>query len=176
MADTPAQRKAKRAWEERQRIADPEGYKLRMREAQIRYREKHKERLAERRKQKRLENLEAERARGRAEYAKNPEARRAAAKRWKQNNKERVREYQRGANIKRYNLTIEQKDAMFEAQGRTCACCGSPDPRGKRGWHIDHCHKTGEVRGLLCLYCNVALGKVQDSVEHLQKLIAYLSR
>jgi hypothetical protein len=41
-------------------------------------------------------------------------------------------------------------------------------------YHVDHCHKTNKRRGLLCHKCNVGLGMVQDSVEHLEKLIAYL--
>ena len=42
--------------------------------------------------------------------------------------------------------------------------------------HIDHCHATGMVRGVLCFNCNAALGHVRDSQERLQKLIFYLDK
>lgn len=61
-------------------------------------------------------------------------------------------------------------------QGGVCGVCKGP-PMG-RGlvYHVDHCHVTGKVRGLLCHKCNVALGMVQDRVSHLQALISYLER
>jgi hypothetical protein len=176
MADTPAERKAKRAWETRQRELDPEGFKKRQRDAQRRYSEKHRERIKERRRVRYQENIEAERARTRDEYARNREARKAASKKWKEANRERVREYQKHANLKRYDLSLSEKEAMLTAQGNRCACCSSLDPRSKTGWHVDHCHTTGKVRGLLCLYCNVALGKVEDSIDRLKALISYLEK
>jgi hypothetical protein len=39
---------------------------------------------------------------------------------------------------------------------------------------VDHCHKTGKIRGLLCHYCNIALGGFKDSIESLKKAIKYL--
>ncbi len=176
MPDTPAERRAKRAWENREKAKDPEGFKQRQRDAQKRYHEKHKEELRERRRLHRLQNLEAERARGRAEYAKNREARAEASRKWKANNREKFLAGSRLANLKKYGLTPESKEALFLSQGSACAACGSPDPRGVRGWHIDHDHITGKVRGIVCLYCNVALGKVEDSVDRLKMLIAYLEK
>lgn len=75
-----------------------------------------------------------------------------------------------------YGITVEQHEAIFESQGRRCANpeCKTTDPGSKRGWHTDHDHETGKVRGLLCHHCNVALGNVQDSVDKLQGLIDYL--
>lgn len=176
MPDTPAERKAKRAWDAKERAKDPERFKQRQREAQKRYNEKHKEELAERRRVHRANNLEAERARGREEYARNREARAEAARRWKAKNREKFLAGSRVNNLKRYGLTPETRNALFVAQGSVCAACGSPDPKGIRGWHVDHDHVTGKVRGIVCLYCNVALGKVQDSVERLQRLIVYLEK
>jgi len=57
---------------------------------------------------------------------------------------------------KRYGLTQEQVDAMVAQQGGICAICGGPP--GTKGFHIDHDHTTGEVRGLLCGSCNVGVG------------------
>jgi hypothetical protein len=95
---------------------------------------------------------------------------------WAKANPERTRENARKSYLKRkYGLTIEERDAMLKAQGG-CASCGATEPGGKNGWHVDHCHITGIVRGILCHQCNVALGQVNDSLEHLHKLIAYLER
>ena len=46
----------------------------------------------------------------------------------------------------------------------------------KKSLHLDHDHKTGMVRGWLCISCNVALGHVHDSLDILKKLISYLKR
>lgn len=174
MPDTPAQRKAKRTWEAKARAADPEGYRLRQLAAQKRYYEKNREKILARKRAWEKENAEKQRERRREEYKKNREKRVAASRKWKAENADRVAAYRLDGNLRRYGITFAEKEAMLTSQGNRCACCGSEDPRGKNGWHVDHCHATGKVRGLLCLYCNVALGKVQDSVDHLKKLITYL--
>ncbi|MCX4458503.1 endonuclease domain-containing protein [Streptomyces sp. NBC_01728] len=56
-----------------------------------------------------------------------------------------------------YRITREQYEGMIRAQDNRCAICRSAPPEGKR-LHIDHCHTTGIVRGLLCNTCNVAVG------------------
>lgn len=73
----------------------------------------------------------------------------------------------------RYGMTLIQFNAMFEAQGRKCALCRSDKSDGKN-FVVDHSHKTGKVRGILCSYCNRALGMLKDDVEILKKAIAYL--
>jgi hypothetical protein len=75
----------------------------------------------------------------------------------------------------RYGLTLEQWEAIFEAQGRSCAICSSDHPGWKRGWHTDHDHKSGVVRGILCHVCNRLLGYVKDDKARLQAYIDYLS-
>lgn len=52
---------------------------------------------------------------------------------------------------------------MFESQGKACAICRSETTRGQ-GWHTDHSHDTGEVRGILCHDCNVALGYYEKTI------------
>lgn len=59
-----------------------------------------------------------------------------------------------------YNLTIEQHDEMMLNQGGMCAIC---DCEAKL--MIDHDHKTGKVRQLLCRSCNALLGRFKDSAE-----------
>jgi hypothetical protein len=71
---------------------------------------------------------------------------------------------------RRYGITGADFDAMVEAQGGTCAVCdGKPE-------HVDHDHKSGLVRGVLCFNCNQALGNVRDDIVVLRGLIAYLDR
>lgn len=76
----------------------------------------------------------------------------------------------------RFGITLEDYNAMSEAQGHTCAICAQPETTTGRSLAVDHCHTTGRIRGLLCTACNVALGKLNDSIERLQSAQAYLLR
>ena len=72
-----------------------------------------------------------------------------------------------------YGLTIPEFMALYEKQNGKCAIC-SEAPSTKRGLHVDHCHTTGEVRGLLCHGCNVGIGALKDDAGLLRAAIAYL--
>lgn len=72
----------------------------------------------------------------------------------------------------KYGITPEVYRALWIAQQGECAICGLPEKT--RRLSIDHDHLTGEVRGLLCNNCNAGIGKLNDSVPHLQAAIAYL--
>lgn len=65
--------------------------------------------------------------------------------------------------------------ASCVAAQRICEACGR-DCRRPGELHVDHCHDSGEVRGVLCFNCNAALGHVSDSVLRLEQLIAYVER
>ena len=54
-----------------------------------------------------------------------------------------------------------------------CECCGKTD---RKALSLDHCHETGTFRGWLCSACNLGLGKLGDSLEALERAIAYLRR
>ena len=73
----------------------------------------------------------------------------------------------------KYNMTLEQYKEMLAQQGNVCAVCHRPFISKKRT-HVDHCHSTGVVRGILCGDCNRALGAVRDDPEVLSRLIRYL--
>lgn len=76
----------------------------------------------------------------------------------------------------KYGLTPEGVDAMAGAQGNACAICGATQPSGRwANWFIDHNHDTGQVRALLCLYCNTGLGSFKDSPALLKAAILYLA-
>lgn len=81
----------------------------------------------------------------------------------------------RRAALKKYGLTLEQYEAMLASQGGTCAVCGG-GPGYNRDYNIDHCHKTGRVRGILCISCNVILGHAKDDPARLDLLAAYLRK
>jgi recombination endonuclease VII len=63
----------------------------------------------------------------------------------------------------KYGLTEEEWNGLFLKQNNVCALCHSPYPRSKKGWHTDHDHETGKVRGILCFPCNYLLGKVETA-------------
>lgn len=74
-----------------------------------------------------------------------------------------------------YGLTPEQYAALLEKQDNRCAICRTDTPGGKGGWHVDHDHKTGAVRGLLCNDCNNGLGRFLDDPARLRAAIEYLT-
>lgn len=86
---------------------------------------------------------------------------------------EKTAEMRLAANRKhKYGVTREQVWAMLEACKNTCTIC--PEPITYMTAHVDHCHSTGKVRGLLCKNCNTGLGSFRDNIAYLQKAIEYL--
>ncbi|MFF4697611.1 endonuclease VII domain-containing protein [Streptomyces chattanoogensis] len=76
----------------------------------------------------------------------------------------------RAGHLKRqYGIAEAQRDEMIAAQAGVCAIC-----RKAPAVHVDHCHKTGKVRGVLCFNCNSALGKLGDDPDAIRRAIAYL--
>jgi hypothetical protein len=73
-----------------------------------------------------------------------------------------------------YNLSLEEHQELLVKQLYCCKGCGKPESELKRSLCVDHCHKTGNVRGLLCHSCNLAIGFVNDDITILSKLINYL--
>jgi hypothetical protein len=74
-----------------------------------------------------------------------------------------------------YGLTAGELSRMEAAQRGVCAICGKPNSRRKH-LVVDHDHKSGRVRQLLCDGCNLILGYAQDSTTQLQSCIAYLTK
>jgi hypothetical protein len=72
----------------------------------------------------------------------------------------------------RYRLTEPEYDSILKHQGGVCAGCGEP-PRKTR-LAVDHDHKTGRIRGLLCWLCNRAIGILRDNARAATRLGAYL--
>jgi hypothetical protein len=79
-----------------------------------------------------------------------------------------------------FGISLPYYDALLAAQGGVCATCRRPERR-KRGnsaeataLHVDHCHRTGRVRGILCASCNTALGLLADDIDRVVAAAAYL--
>lgn len=68
-------------------------------------------------------------------------------------------------------FSLEQFELMFAKQEGCCACCH----RDNLQLVVDHCHKTGKIRGLLCHYCNTALGLLNESIKRCQQLAEYIN-
>ena len=73
------------------------------------------------------------------------------------------------------NSTVLLKDQTDKNQNGICAICSGKQVQSKnRSLAVDHCHKTNKVRGLLCIECNVGIGKFQDNLQLLISAIKYL--
>lgn len=77
--------------------------------------------------------------------------------------------------LRRYGLTPAAHRSMLAAQNYACAICKEVPLEGDDALHVDHDHVTNEVRGLLCLQCNVGLGAFRDRRELLSVAIDYLA-
>lgn len=99
-------------------------------------------------------------------------------KRLDRQSSEKYQLYIRSFRLKtKYGLSLNDYQTMLESQNGVCKTCGTNSPGGRKDtyFHVDHCHKTGKVRGLLCAACNSVLGLVQDNPETLLNLIEYLN-
>lgn len=75
---------------------------------------------------------------------------------------------------KMYNITLAQYQELWEESNGKCWVCGWTWVAGKRRLSVDHDHKTGLIRGLLCYTCNKGLGVFRDRVDALLGAAAYL--
>jgi hypothetical protein len=120
-------------------------------------------------------------------YVADPEREIARVKAWQQANAERVNAYhrerrtrpevkaaERAGHLKRkFGLTPAEYESKLAAQGGGCALCGRAPAPGRQ-LDIDHDHKTGAVRGLVCNTCNQGLGQFRDDPIRLAAAAAYL--
>lgn len=76
---------------------------------------------------------------------------------------------------KTYGICLVDFNELRLKQDFLCAICGKHETESNKGLHIDHCHETKKVRGLLCNSCNLAIGMMKHNVTILSKAIQYLS-
>ena len=81
---------------------------------------------------------------------------------------------------KQYGISLHRVEELYKFQGGKCAICEGTGFKMREdlrsNLHLDHCHITGEVRGLLCPNCNRALGLLGDSVDNMRRAIEYVSK
>jgi hypothetical protein len=103
--------------------------------------------------------------------AANPEKNKATNKKWNDNNysKKRYRDLKR-----EYGITPELYEQMYIEQEGNCKICKRNRTEFAKRLAVDHCHKTGKIRGLLCQNCNTLLGNSFDNPETLKRAVEYL--
>lgn len=140
-------RPCKQAYEVRAKLFDPERYRQQKRDSAMKYSVKNRENLAKR---------------ANARYHSQSDV---ARRFWTFNN-----------NLKNgYGIDAEDWARIVNAQCLSCKACGDRLDLGRNsGCHVDHCHATGRVRGVLCGACNVALGYLRECPERARRLAAYV--
>jgi len=108
----------------------------------------------------------------RAQRARRGDDARSVKREHYRNNPEAYRNY----NLGRYGITTAEYDAILVSQGGGCACCGAKANRNGKRLFVDHDHKTGAVRGVLCHKCNAGIGALGDDLAGLRRAVAYLKR
>lgn len=81
--------------------------------------------------------------------------------------------------VARYGITLENAKTLLKQQFEKCSICYVPisvEVNALNVAHVDHCHTTGKVRGLLCSSCNTGLGLFKDSSNNLIRAIEYLKK
>ena len=89
----------------------------------------------------------------------------------KKSKKKQKRKYNYKA---RYGITVDDYNEMYISQDGKCAICRT-DKKLKGYFHVDHCHDTKKIRGLLCMRCNSGIGYFKDNILNLEKAIVYLN-
>lgn len=115
---------------------------------------------------------DCKRSYGREYYAKHPKLNRASPQ-----------DRRRNSLLNNYGITPEQWDWLLAGQNDQCAICGDEilpiatyqQSAGRKAAVTDHCHETGEVRGLLCSPCNTGLGAFRDDPSIVISAYAYLN-
>ena len=114
----------------------------------------------------------------------NPDKERAKKEKWRKANMEKVNSYQKqkrkeNPEVERekkykklYGITLHEYNKMYEEQKGKCSICGE----FLEVLYVDHDHKSGIVRGLLCNKCNTGIGFFKDTISLLESAIHYLKK
>lgn len=99
---------------------------------------------------------------------------------YKKQRKKQKQVYKEALSIHYENLTAEQRKTarmqLFIRQDGACAICGQPESELNRKLALDHCHLTGQIRGLLCTRCNFFIGAAKDNLHILKAAMEYLEK
>ena len=95
-------------------------------------------------------------------------------------NKDKKRKYNLTPLAKELGISADELydiyNHLFEQQKGMCAICGIHQSEIKKSFAVDHNHKTGQIRGLLCGNCNLGLGNFRESIEIIDKTKSYLKK
>jgi Recombination endonuclease VII len=118
-------------------------------------------------------NREQIRARVKAYNEANKEHNHQVDKAYRDANREKRSAAERA---RRYGFSLEQWEALYHAQGGCCALCRVDlSSLSARAVHVDHCHTTNKVRGILCHDCNTSIGKLGDTPESIMRVYQYVT-
>ena len=167
------------------------------------YAEEHKDHIKEKAKEWIKNNRERVRERQRKNYSKNKEHIRkikneymkahkdeynekarikysqnlSENQRYGKEYRERNKEHRKDIALKyNFGITLDDYHQLLDEQNGKCAICGIDQKDASKMFAVDHNHETGQIRGLLCLYCNRMLGDAKDNIESLRKAIEYLEK
>lgn len=125
------------------------------------------------------------RVRVRTEYQK--KVHRVEMQQWREDNPEKYRSYQKSRRVQQVlanskirakkhgyhpiKETVEELRVWLECQPKKCPTCGST-----KNLVVDHCHKTGKLRGLVCRFCNMVVSLLEDKQYLISKCAEYLNQ
>ena len=137
------------------------------------YYAKHPEKFTKRKP----ENQAKHNAKRRMEYSENPELRekiKTQVKEWNAANPDKRKDSRLR---KTHGISRVDFLELLAIQNNCCAICGYTSEKHGPMWPVvDHCHVTGKIRGLLCMNCNQALGKLKDNYANILTAAMYLQR
>ena len=152
---------------ETKRIYDKK-YRANNKENIKKYREENRQKIATQAKRYREKNIETIKQK----------ATLSSKKRYSRNKNKILLKTKECTLKRKYGISLDQYSGMCAAQNDLCAVCERPEAtwiNGKiKSLAVDHDHRTGKIRGLLCYSCNTTLGKVNEDVQILKNMINYL--
>lgn len=139
------------------------------------YYEANKEHIKAKTKQYAKDNQDKVKAAHAVYYQEHAEEIKAKVKTWKQANP-RPEAARKNQLKMKFGITPEDFSTMLVAQGGVCAICKGDNPISTKQFHVDHDHKTGKIRSILCHHCNTGLGHFKDSPVLLRTAADYIDR
>ena len=98
---------------------------------------------------------------------------REASRKWRKENPRAAKDHILRSH---YGIPLGTYERLFTEQKGCCAICGTDKPNGRGDFHIDHCHETGNIRGLLCHCCNLGIGYLRHDLTIIHQAIDYLTQ
>lgn len=101
------------------------------------------------------------------------------SQKWRDKNRQLLRDRMFAAHLRsKFGISVDKYNTVLNLQNGTCAICRKPEVEKRKGTvkrlAVDHDHRTGKVRGLLCQHCNTALGSFDENPNLLRAAIKYL--